>query len=314
MTAEPFTIRIFVPDGDPEGVRIIDRMNWTGRGIVFPREKWTETKYRPEFDRPGVYLLVGYKGEGHKDELPTVYVGESDVTRTRIESHFQNKEFWDRAIVFTATNHGLNKAHVRWLEYSLIKRAKAINRCILDNANEPQEQGLSEAEIADTKGFLKEILQILPLVGLRAFEEPRALVVPKTTVLPNILDNSNSGVASSTVPSLDTIIVPARIEGFNETFLGENSWYAIRIAGGKRSQIKYIAAYVSQPISQITHYAKVQSIEEYGEEGKFKLNFEEPAKKLGPIPYGNAPSGAMQSPRYTSLKKLLAAKKLTDLF
>jgi len=30
MANNPFTIRIFVPDGDPEGVRIIDRMNWTG--------------------------------------------------------------------------------------------------------------------------------------------------------------------------------------------------------------------------------------------------------------------------------------------
>ena len=33
---DPFTIRIFVPNGDPEGVRIIDRMNWTGVGIAFP--------------------------------------------------------------------------------------------------------------------------------------------------------------------------------------------------------------------------------------------------------------------------------------
>ena len=314
MTADPFTIRIFVPDGDPEGVRIIDRMNWTGRGIVFPREKWAETKNRVEFSRPGVYILVGYKGEGEKDELPTVYVGESDVTRDRIEAHFQNKDFWDRAIVFTATNHGLNKAHVKWLEYALVKRAKAVSRCILDNANEPQEQGLSEAEIADTKGFLKEILQILPLVGLRAFEEPKALVVPKTTVSPNAPKNLDVSVVSSAVTSFDTIVVPARVEGFNETFLGENSWYAIRIAGSKLSQIKYIAAYVSQPLSQITHYAKVQSIEEYGEEGKFKLNFAEPAMKVGPIPFGNAPSGGMQSPRYTSLQKLLAAKQLTDLF
>ena len=32
MSDDPFTIRIFVPDGNPEGVRIIDRMNWTGMG------------------------------------------------------------------------------------------------------------------------------------------------------------------------------------------------------------------------------------------------------------------------------------------
>jgi len=28
--ADPYTIRIFVPYGNPDGLRIIDRMNWTG--------------------------------------------------------------------------------------------------------------------------------------------------------------------------------------------------------------------------------------------------------------------------------------------
>lgn len=37
--ADPYTIRICVPDGDPEGVRIVDRMNWTGVGIAFPSER-----------------------------------------------------------------------------------------------------------------------------------------------------------------------------------------------------------------------------------------------------------------------------------
>ena len=45
---DPFTIRIFVPDGDPEGVRLIDRMNWTGLGVVFPRFKWSEVRQRSE--------------------------------------------------------------------------------------------------------------------------------------------------------------------------------------------------------------------------------------------------------------------------
>jgi hypothetical protein len=30
MMPDPYTIRIFVADGEPEGLRIIDRMNWTG--------------------------------------------------------------------------------------------------------------------------------------------------------------------------------------------------------------------------------------------------------------------------------------------
>jgi hypothetical protein len=55
MSAAPYTIRIFVPNGNPEGVRVIDRMNWTGQGIVFPREKWIDTRGRDAFGNPGVY-------------------------------------------------------------------------------------------------------------------------------------------------------------------------------------------------------------------------------------------------------------------
>ena len=45
---DPFTIRIFVPDGDPEGVGLIDRMNWTGLGLVFRRSDWSEARKRSE--------------------------------------------------------------------------------------------------------------------------------------------------------------------------------------------------------------------------------------------------------------------------
>ncbi len=55
--ADPFTIRIFVPDGDPEGLRIIDRMNWTGLGIVSPREGWGKIKQRAKLSRNLVFTF-----------------------------------------------------------------------------------------------------------------------------------------------------------------------------------------------------------------------------------------------------------------
>ena len=79
-------------------------------------------------------------------------------------------------------------------------------------------------------------------------------------------------------------------------------------------KIKYIAAYQSQPVSAITHYAPVDRIEPYGEGGKYKVIFSTPAQKLGPIQFGDAPSGAMQGPRYTTFDKLTHAKMLKDLF
>jgi hypothetical protein len=112
----------------------------------------------------------------------------------------------------------------------------------------------------------------------------------------------------------DLVVVPAQVEGFTKVFLGQNCWYAIRIGGGMLRKIKYIAAYQTAPVSAITHYARVESIEPYGDEGKYRLIFAEPAKALpNAIPYGDAPPGSMQGPRYTSLAALLAAKGLSEL-
>lgn len=300
---DPFTIRIFVPNGDPEGIRLIDRMNWTGIGVAFPRTKWSEVRQRPELQRIGVYILVGYTGEDA--DLPTLYIGQADGVRNRIETHVQEKDFWDWGIVFASTSGGLNRAHVTWLEYALVKRVNETKRCHLDNGNIPQEPALTEAEKADTQGFLKEILQILPLVGLRVFEFPKPVAVPAAA------DPVTRPRTLST--TADTVVVPAQKDGFEHAFLGEDCWYAIRISGGMLGKIKYIAAYQTQPVSAITHYAPVSSIEPYGEEGKYKLIFSEKAKPIGPIPFGDAPQGTMQGPRYASFAKLQTARKLTDL-
>jgi hypothetical protein len=79
-------------------------------------------------------------------------------------------------------------------------------------------------------------------------------------------------------------------------------------------KIKYIAAYQSRPVSAITHYAPVDRIEPYGDSGKYRAVFSEPAKRIKPIPFGDAPSGAMQGPRYTSFEQLKSAKTVSDIF
>jgi hypothetical protein len=65
---EPYTIRIFVPDGDPEGARIVTLMNWTGVGIAFPRAGWPWLDARPEFKRSGAYILTGPPSAWQPDE------------------------------------------------------------------------------------------------------------------------------------------------------------------------------------------------------------------------------------------------------
>jgi hypothetical protein len=148
----------------------------------------------------------------HKETvLPTVYIRQADGVGNRIESHVQKKDFWDWSIVFISTSGGLNRAHVTWLEYALIQRATQTKRCHLDNGNVPQESALTEAEKADTHGFLKEMLQILPLVGLRALEFPKAVATPKAT----------EGHEKVSIHGPDTIIVPAQKKDLNRSSSGK---------------------------------------------------------------------------------------------
>lgn len=117
------------------------------------------------------------------------------------------------------------------------------------------------------------------------------------------------------VSEFDTIVVPAREDGFQETFIRENRWYAIRIHASMIPQIKYIAAYRVAPVSAITHWALVKDIEPWEDTGKFVVNFAEGAKEIDPIPLvPKSKVKALQNPRYTSYDRLQRAKTLDELF
>lgn len=74
----PFSLRIFVADGDPDGLRIVERFNASARAVVFPRALLPQVKTRPELQQTGVYLLLGPRPDGEGDLL---YVGEGDPIR-----------------------------------------------------------------------------------------------------------------------------------------------------------------------------------------------------------------------------------------
>ena len=80
----PFSLRIFVADGDTDGLRIVDKANWTGKALVFPRALLPQVKARPELAQTGVYLRLGPRPDGEGD---MVYVGEGDPISPRLVSH-----------------------------------------------------------------------------------------------------------------------------------------------------------------------------------------------------------------------------------
>jgi len=116
------------------------------------------------------------------------------------------------------------------------------------------------------------------------------------------------------ISDIDTIVIPAREDGFKEVFIDENCWYAIRLNSSMIPKIKYIAAYQVAPISAITHMAEVKSIEQWKDTNKYILHFTEPAEKIKKVPLGISKGKAPQSPRYSSRDRILNAKSLDNVF
>lgn len=165
-----FSVRLFLPSGEPEGLRVIEKSNWSGQGLVFPRSLFADVRSREELKRSGVYVLLEPPRSG---ELQRAYVGEGDVLLPRLDRHAKKKDFWTHAVVFTSKDQNLNKAHVQHLEARLVQLANEAKRCKLDNAIVPQRPSLSDADKADAELYLADMLLCLPIIGVSIFEKPR---------------------------------------------------------------------------------------------------------------------------------------------
>lgn len=112
----------------------------------------------------------------------------------------------------------------------------------------------------------------------------------------------------------DTIVCPAFEDGFVHAYINNNAWWAIRISQKAREQLKYLAIYEKLPIAAVRHYAEIEKIEPYKDSGKFIVYLKN-KKTINPIELDKGKKGiAPQGPRFTTLNKLLIAKKISDLW
>ena len=156
-------------------VEIYSNGMWTVSGdldsdgvVIFcPREKFGELHMEPEFNRPGVYIL---RGQAIDECKPTIYIGEGDPVKNRLESHFSKKKFWDELFVCISGSGKLNKAYIQHLESRLVTLAKGAQRCKLDNDNTPDLPHLTDGEKKSVNTYLANLILILRVLGLKIFD------------------------------------------------------------------------------------------------------------------------------------------------
>lgn len=294
---QPFSITLFAKSGDPEGIRHLDKSNWSGYGVVFNKDLFHLLKQEPGFSQASIYILVGNAAE------ETIYIGEADPVGDRLKNHVSNKEGWEWGVYFFDRNHKIGKTEVQYLESELVALAKKHDRAILLNKNNPTAPTMAPAAKATAQAFLADMLLILPMLGINAFTPPKQ-GVPSEQVQP--VDSEND--------KFDTIVVPAREEGFKQRFLNEHCWFAVRINTKHIPKLKFIAAYQVAPVAAITHIAEIEAILPYNDTGKYMIKFKRAATAIVPIPRPEHSETNMQSPRYALLEKLLAAKNLDAIW
>lgn len=168
---------------------------------------------------------------------------------------------------------------------------------------------------SDLENVLNQLTMKTDIIEFQTFRYKDEIIHKFTPFQQELRDITESKHPKIKVEDIDTIVVPANEDGFNETFLGENCWYQIRISSSMLDRLKYIAGYQTAPVSAVTYYAEIDKIEKYKDTNKYIVYFDEPAKKIGPIKLTKTDKGkAPQAPRYTNSKKLFKAKTLRDIF
>ncbi len=161
------SIRIYLSDGSPSGLRHVEIANWSGQAIACPRSRFSELKKWSESQRPGVYFLL----EKHStDDKNAVYIGESENVFKRLTDHDRKKDFWNEVILFTSKDENLTKSHIKYLESRLTKITIEADRYSAENSNNPTESTLPRADKDAMEEFIHNAKMILGTLGHKLLE------------------------------------------------------------------------------------------------------------------------------------------------
>ena len=162
-------LRTFLIEGKPDELRTVELSNSTAYATVFPRSALAKFLTLHASGRPGVYILIGEDYDSL--DGTKIYIGEGDPVGQRLKKQGTRKEFWNLGAVFTSKDEYLNKTQIQFLEAELIRLASDCQLSILDNKNTPNYPNISQAEEAEVKGFLDNIMILIGSIGITAFEK-----------------------------------------------------------------------------------------------------------------------------------------------
>lgn len=167
MPAKGKTIQIYLPDGNPRGIRLADITSRSILATLIPRSMLDTAQKRKELSNVGIYFLVG----AEEGEDTRVYVGEAENVFNRLKQHNKKLDFWQKAIVITSKSQEFSKSHVKYLESLCCEEAKRINRFDLENSTAPKRPHVSESVEDDLYDYFETLKVLVSTLGYPIFDE-----------------------------------------------------------------------------------------------------------------------------------------------
>ena len=163
----PQTIQIFLPAGDPRGMRVAEIPTRIIRVVEVPRSQLGEFIKTPEAQQVGVYFLLGELSEAG---LPRVYIGQSGSICNRLVQHNQSKDFWNRVMVVISLTNSMTQTHALFLEWLAISEATKAGRYSLENGNAGARPYTPAPLEADCQEIHETAATLLATLGQPIFE------------------------------------------------------------------------------------------------------------------------------------------------
>jgi hypothetical protein len=161
------TIQIFLPTGEPRGLRIAEMTNRIVQIVLIPRSDLARAKERHELGQVGAYFLFGESEEAAK---PQVYIGQTEDPRKRLDDHNLKKDFWRTAALCIPRTHSFTPAHIRYLEWYGWQQARKIGRFEVVNDVTPGKPFVTEPIEADLLDAFETLDVLLSALGYPLFE------------------------------------------------------------------------------------------------------------------------------------------------
>ncbi|MCV3765160.1 DUF4357 domain-containing protein [Rhizobium sp. TRM95796] len=187
-------VKIFITGQDPRSLRTVELDNWTGVAITGQPEFFKKALEAEVLSRSCVYLLIRSSAD---DDLPEIYVGESDDFSQRYTSGKFPIDF-DTFLIFTSKDDNLTRAHVKWLERELWMILKGNSgKALVANSNKPTGSNLPRADIATMRTYLGNLIYVLEALGYDLFS-----VEERTSASPQVSRLVDEPVTEAASPTL----------------------------------------------------------------------------------------------------------------